>query len=384
MLTQFRDDAAAVGAEHRDGAPAASCPSSARLGGRRFGYAPRLRRYAATHRGRFDVVHAFSYHAPVALAVSGTGAAPLFFSPVFHAERPLVPRTSRAPRLPAARQARLRRAEAILCSVERGARGRRRALPVLRTVGEGRAASPSTRTASTASSRSRRTSRSSRARAGSTATSASTSSSRRCGVGDRATLVICGSGPDERARSAASSSAEGARRLGAAPRRRRPRTSSAAGSAPRRSSSASRPENRSGSRSQRASSRVRRSWPRTSLRIARWPAIGRDLTGVPARVRDRWRRGHGRSSSALAAGRPGPPSWRLRAWSDVARDTIAVYEDALARSARSIDDARSPAPSRRCVGRGSASSGPACTSSRGRATTRTSCRRPSPRRATSR
>jgi glycosyltransferase involved in cell wall biosynthesis len=80
VLTQVRDD----GPTPPDEAPPVVRFRS-RVGGRRFGYAPRLRRYARDHDRDFDVVHAFSYHAPVALAVSGAVRTPLFFSPVFHA-----------------------------------------------------------------------------------------------------------------------------------------------------------------------------------------------------------------------------------------------------------------------------------------------------------
>ena len=56
-----------------------------RFGGRRFGYAPSLRRYVKENDLNFDVVHAFSFHAPVALAIIGVTNQPFFFSPVFHA-----------------------------------------------------------------------------------------------------------------------------------------------------------------------------------------------------------------------------------------------------------------------------------------------------------
>ncbi len=55
-----------------------------RIGGRRFGYAPSLRRYVKENDLDFDVVHAFSFHAPVALVTAKVTTRPFFFSPVFH------------------------------------------------------------------------------------------------------------------------------------------------------------------------------------------------------------------------------------------------------------------------------------------------------------
>lgn len=55
-----------------------------RLGGRRFGYAPSLTRFLHRHDDEFDVVHAFSFHAPTALATSIATHRPFFFTPVFH------------------------------------------------------------------------------------------------------------------------------------------------------------------------------------------------------------------------------------------------------------------------------------------------------------
>lgn len=55
-----------------------------RLGGRRFGYAPSLSRWVRRNESRFDVVHAFSYHAPAALATSLSANKPFFFTPTFH------------------------------------------------------------------------------------------------------------------------------------------------------------------------------------------------------------------------------------------------------------------------------------------------------------
>jgi glycosyltransferase involved in cell wall biosynthesis len=85
VLTQVRGDATEAVGTRQVSDRLRVVGFKSRVGGRRFGYAPRLRRYAHEHRGDFDVVHALSYHAPVALAVSGASDVPLFFSPVFHA-----------------------------------------------------------------------------------------------------------------------------------------------------------------------------------------------------------------------------------------------------------------------------------------------------------
>lgn len=112
VLTQTR----ARGPHAPDTGPVKVLRFESRLGGRRFGYAPRLRRYARAHRTEFDVVHAFSYHAPVALAVSGAIDAPIFFSPVFHAEgHSVLARTAHFAYRPLARRV-FERSEAILCS----------------------------------------------------------------------------------------------------------------------------------------------------------------------------------------------------------------------------------------------------------------------------
>ncbi len=85
VLTQAHGTATEPCVRRRHGGAAVKVLSfQSRLGGRRFSYAPSLRRYARSRSSEFDVVHAFSFHAPVALAVSGTTTAPFFFSPVFH------------------------------------------------------------------------------------------------------------------------------------------------------------------------------------------------------------------------------------------------------------------------------------------------------------
>lgn len=114
---------ATVLTQTRDRAPRPAEPGAAvrvlafrsAVGGRRFGYAPRLRRHVLDHRGEFDVVHAFSYHAPVALAVSGVTGSPLLFSPVFHAGgHSALARAAHVGYRPVARRV-FERAEAILC-----------------------------------------------------------------------------------------------------------------------------------------------------------------------------------------------------------------------------------------------------------------------------
>jgi glycosyltransferase involved in cell wall biosynthesis len=56
----------------------------ARLGGRRFAFAPGLARWVRDHETQFDLVHAFSFHAPVALSLVRRVQRPFFFSPVLH------------------------------------------------------------------------------------------------------------------------------------------------------------------------------------------------------------------------------------------------------------------------------------------------------------
>lgn len=54
------------------------------VGGRRFGYSPHLTWWLWRHQSRFDVLHAFSYHAPVSLMTALTSSRPLVFTPTFH------------------------------------------------------------------------------------------------------------------------------------------------------------------------------------------------------------------------------------------------------------------------------------------------------------
>lgn len=54
------------------------------VGGRRFGYSPQLTWWLWRHQKQFDVVHAFSYHAPVSLMTALTSSRPLVFTPTFH------------------------------------------------------------------------------------------------------------------------------------------------------------------------------------------------------------------------------------------------------------------------------------------------------------
>jgi glycosyltransferase involved in cell wall biosynthesis len=54
------------------------------LGGRRFGYAPALTVWVRRHEDDFDVIHAFNYHAPVALGIAIATSAPLIVTTAYH------------------------------------------------------------------------------------------------------------------------------------------------------------------------------------------------------------------------------------------------------------------------------------------------------------
>lgn len=54
------------------------------LGGRRFGYSPRLTWWLWRNQRHFDLVHVFSYHAPVGLMTAATVSRPIVFTPTFH------------------------------------------------------------------------------------------------------------------------------------------------------------------------------------------------------------------------------------------------------------------------------------------------------------
>jgi glycosyltransferase involved in cell wall biosynthesis len=54
------------------------------IGGRRFGYSPKLTWWVWRHQRRFDVIHTYSYHAPVGLATAVTVSRPIVFTPTFH------------------------------------------------------------------------------------------------------------------------------------------------------------------------------------------------------------------------------------------------------------------------------------------------------------
>jgi glycosyltransferase involved in cell wall biosynthesis len=86
-----------------------------RLGGRRFGYAPALAKWVRRNDQRFDVIHAFSYHAPTALAVARATKKPFFFTPTFHGggHSPLAKTVHVVYRPVAARL--FRRAEVVFC-----------------------------------------------------------------------------------------------------------------------------------------------------------------------------------------------------------------------------------------------------------------------------
>jgi len=57
---------------------------AAKFGGRRFAFAPDLVSWLRRHQDEFDVIHAFSFHAPVALAASLRTRQPFFFTPTYH------------------------------------------------------------------------------------------------------------------------------------------------------------------------------------------------------------------------------------------------------------------------------------------------------------
>lgn len=54
------------------------------LGGRRFGYSPRLTWWLWRNQRHFDLIHVFSYHAPVGLMTAATVSRPIVFTPTFH------------------------------------------------------------------------------------------------------------------------------------------------------------------------------------------------------------------------------------------------------------------------------------------------------------
>lgn len=54
------------------------------IGGRRFQYSPGLARWFRAHESQFDVVHAFNYHASVALSISLGTSTPLVLTPLYH------------------------------------------------------------------------------------------------------------------------------------------------------------------------------------------------------------------------------------------------------------------------------------------------------------
>jgi glycosyltransferase involved in cell wall biosynthesis len=302
-----------------------------RVGGRRFGYAPRLRRYAHEHRSEFDVVHAFSYHAPTALAVSGASDVPLFFSPVFHASgHSTLARAAHLVYRPLAGRV-FSRSEAILCS----SRAERedvvrlypfcaewaRVIPIAVDAALYDGVEPFAVEGPIILSAGRLD----RYKRVDLVVQAMRE------VGDRATLVITGVGP-EAPRLQALAETEGVagrvRLLGGvsdAELRRWQRTADVVVSlSTRESFGLSLAEGivagaaivGSDIAAHREMATAMRATPTMVPETATASDVAAALLG------------------ALASGRPGCPSGALRAWSDVARDTIAVYEDALAHPRR--------------------------------------------------
>jgi glycosyltransferase involved in cell wall biosynthesis len=302
-----------------------------RVGGRRFGYAPRLRRYAHEHRGEFDVVHAFSYHAPTALAVSGASDVPLFFSPVFHASgHSALARAAHLVYRPLAGRV-FNRAEAILCS----SRAERedvvrlypfcaewaRVIPIAVDAALYDGVEPFAVEGPIILSAGRLD----RYKRVDLVVQAMRE------VGDRATLVITGVGP-EAPRLQALAETEGVagrvRLLGGvsdADLRRWQRTADVVVSlSTRESFGLSLAEGIVAGAAIVASD------------IAAHREMATALRATPTMVPETATASDVAAAllGALASGRPGRPSGALRAWSDVARDTIAVYEDALAHPRR--------------------------------------------------
>lgn len=331
VLTQVRNDGAAGPASRQEGERLRVVGFKNRAGGRRFAYAPRLRRYAHEHRGEFDVVHAFSYHAPVALAVSGATDVPLFFSPVFHASghSPLARAAHLAYRPVAGRV--FTRSEAILCSSHAERDDVLRLYPfcapwakvvpiavdaVLYDGVEPFATDTPVILSAGRLDRYKRVDLVVRAMHD---------------VADRATLVVLGTGADE-------------------PRLRRLVESEGLTGAVRFLGGVSDEDLR---RWQRTASVVVSLSTRESFGLALAEGIvagaaivasdipahremAAALGATPAMVPASATPSDVAAAllGALAGGRPGRPTGTIRAWSDVARDTIAVYEDSLARPRR--------------------------------------------------
>jgi glycosyltransferase involved in cell wall biosynthesis len=326
VLTQTRDETASDGTRHRDG-DLGVLRFRSRVGGRRFGYAPRLRRYARDHRRDFDVVHAFSYHAPVALAVAGASDTPLFFSPVFHASgHSALARAAHVVYRPVAGRV-FRRAESILCSshAERDD-----------VVGLYPFCAPWARVVPIAVDPDRydgvepfevdrpvilSAGRLDRYKGVDAIVRAMAT------VGDRARLVVTGSGPEEAPLRALVielgllGSVEVLGGVDDATLRRWQRTATVVVSlSTRESFGLSLAEGIVAGAGIVASDIPAHREMAQSLRAdPRFVTAGATDGDVAAALLD-----------GLSKGRPGPPEGRIRAWSDVARDTIAVYEDALA------------------------------------------------------
>jgi len=331
VLTQVRGHEPATALAHSAADPVDVIGFKSRIGGRRFGYAPRLRRYAHEHRADFDVVHAFSYHAPVALAVSGASAAPLFFSPVFHASgHSALARAAHLVYRPVASRV-FDRSQAILCSSRAEREDVVRLYPfcaewakvipiaVDAELYDGVEPFATDRPVVLSAGRLDRYKR------------VDVVIEAMRVVGNRAMLVICGVGPeDQRLKELVESSGltDSVRLLGGVSDeelRRWQRTADVVISlSTRESFGLSLAEGivagaaivASDIPAHREMAAAMRAAPTMVPEGATAPDVAAALLGT------------------LAEGRSGRPAGTLRAWSDVARDTIAVYEDALAHPRR--------------------------------------------------
>jgi glycosyltransferase involved in cell wall biosynthesis len=328
VLTQVRTRTAGAAHARTEGERLQVVGFPSRVGGRRFGYAPRLRSYAHEHRGDFDVVHAFSYHAPVALAVSGASDVPLFFSPVFHASgHSTLARAAHLVYRPLASRV-FERSEGILCSshAERDDVVRlypfcapwARVIPIAvdAVLFDGVEPFATEGPVILSAGRLDRYKR----------VDLVVQAMRE--VGSRATLVICGVGPEEgrlRALAETEGVAGHVRLLGGVSDevlRRWQRTADVVVSlSTRESFGLSLAEGITAGAAIVASEIPAHREMAAAMRAA--PTFVPE-PATPSNVA-------AALVGALAAGRPGRPAGGLRAWSDVARDTIAVYEDALAR-----------------------------------------------------
>jgi len=331
VLTQVRSRADVAASPRAEGTRLEVVRFRSRVGGRRFGYAPRLRRYAHQHRGEFDVVHAFSYHAPVALAVSGASDVPLFFSPVFHASgHSVLARAAHLVYRPLARRV-FDRSEAILCSSRAEREDVVRLYPfcaewakvipiaVDAELYDGVESFTTDGPVILSAGRLDRYKR----------VDLVVRAMRE--VGGAATLVICGTGPDEprlRQLAEAEGVAASVRLLGGVSddelRRWQCTADVVVSLSTRESFGLSLAEGIAAGAAIVASDIPAHREMATAMRAT---PIMVPEAATPSDVATAL-------LGALASGRPGRPRGTSRAWSDVASDTIAVYEDALAHPRR--------------------------------------------------